>query len=100
VSWLGLSASTLNAVVKNSEEIERSYAQCNSSFKFVKSRVLTRCRPNNLLGQKKNRKVQKIKTIFWNAVEGLQAARKYVCQFDTEDSIVICNEVANFSCFL
>ena len=34
--------------------------------------------------------------IFLDALEGLVVARKYICQFDIEDSIVVfCNQVKN-----
>jgi hypothetical protein len=30
-----------------------------------------------------------------DALKGMEAARKHVCQFDTENNTVICNKVEN-----
>jgi hypothetical protein len=36
------------------------------------------------------------KTTFLDAMKGLEEARKYMCQFDTENNIIVmCNEVEN-----
>jgi hypothetical protein len=43
---------------------------------------------------KEEKEVAEHKATFFDALKGLEAARKYTCQFDTENNItVMCNEV-------
>jgi hypothetical protein len=40
--------------------------------------------------------LQNIKQHSWDALEGLEAAGNYMCQFDTENNIIVmCNEIEN-----
>jgi hypothetical protein len=48
------------------------------------------------LSRPEEEEVAEHRTAFLYALKGLEAARKYVCQFDTESNIIVrCNEVEN-----
>jgi hypothetical protein len=54
---------------------------------------------DQVLGQHLTRleeeEVAEHKAPFLDALKGLEAARKYICQFDTENNTLMCNEVEN-----
>jgi hypothetical protein len=71
------------------------YTTCDSTLK-----VCGVWNVNQLLNQHLNRpeeeEVAEYKAAFLDALKGLEAARKYICQFDIKIKIIVmCNKVAN-----
>lgn len=67
-------------------------------LRFVKSTVLTTCWTNSWLGQEnQKRKPQNIKQDSWIALKELEAAKKYMFQFDTRDNITVMWKKFNYT---
>jgi hypothetical protein len=67
------------------------YPTCDSALKVFGVRSV-----NHLTRPEEEEEVAEHKATFLDALKGLEAARKYICQFDTENNIIVmCNKVEN-----
>jgi hypothetical protein len=70
----------------------KNYTTCDSGFGVCQPGVRSAF---DYARRRIRREVVEYKVTFLDALKGLEAARKYVCQFDTENNTVICNKAEN-----
>jgi hypothetical protein len=72
------------------------YATCDSSLEVCGIQRATQMLHQHLTMTEEEQEVAEHKATFLDALKGLDAARKYMCQFETKNNItVMCNIVEN-----
>jgi hypothetical protein len=83
--------------VKHCEEFERSCVQCDSALGVCEVQSVDQVLDQKLTRPEKELKeeVAEEKTLL-DSIKELEAARKYMCLFDTKNNIILmCNKVEN-----
>jgi hypothetical protein len=69
---------------------------CDSALEVCGNRSVDQVLDQHLTRPGEEEEVAEHKATFFDALKGLEATRKYICQFDTNNySIVMCNKVEN-----
>jgi hypothetical protein len=74
------------------------YTTCDIALEICGIQSVDQVLDQRLTGPEEEEKVAEHKVLFLDALIGLEATRKHMCQFDTEDNIIVmCNKVENES---